>query len=140
MKKSTKTIVTVICLIILAIVAFGWLSGFMAKLKKVSTTEFFALCGVEAITAEQHENILNGTDEKYKSNNYQAQELLGKYYVVDTTKVLLVEKVTQNVYQLKAVFTNEVAANGFNTKEVVCYTSRMDMDNDLLEVLRFHHN
>jgi len=130
MKKSTKTIVTVICLIILALIAFGWLTSFVAGLKKVSTTEFFEHCGIDAVASDVQ------LTEEQKNAGYVVQQHQQNWYVVNTAQIKKIKKITQNVYQLKAEFEIEVTVNGFNTKEIVCFTSRMDMDNDLLELLR----
>ena len=121
MKKSTKTIITVILAAIVVIAAAVWMMSYFSKLKQVTTTEFFELCGIEAVT--------EGTPG--------SEEYLGNFYLVDKEKVSNIEKITLNVYKLTVKFTNDVTTSkNIPTKEIYCFTSRMDLDNDYLSVLK----
>jgi len=132
MKKSTKTIFTVIGVIVLVFVAFSILNNLLFGYTKVTTSEFFELCGITPATQDEYSNDTEGV-----------YDMGGVYYKVDSETVKKLKKVTINVYQLKADFTEikTLATDDGNKNlgyRVSCYFSRTDMDNNLLEILRLN--
>ncbi|MCI5837858.1 MAG: ATP-dependent zinc metalloprotease FtsH [Christensenellaceae bacterium] len=86
---------------------------------KVTTTEFFELCGITT-------KIDETSPESGKIE-----------YVVDKTKINNVKTVTIDVYALKAELNGRVTIQDKAiTNRIACNFSRADMDNELLEILR----
>ncbi len=124
MKKSTKTIISVILVVIVGVMLFSWLNNMLFGYKKVTTTEFFELCGITAVGPEKanEDNVIEGSD--------------GAFYQIAPDTVKTVNKLTINIYQLKADFSVAVQTESGFTQKVSCYFSRLDIDNQLLDVLR----
>ncbi len=119
MKKSTRTIVMVIVAFLAIAVAWSVIQNVLFGYTRVTTTQFFELCGITTVT-EENSAVTDGT------LNYKA----------DTTKIANVKKITIDVYSLKAEFNKSVTTESGITPRVYCYFSRADMDNELISVLR----
>ena len=119
MKKTTKTIIAIISVLVLLFLGYSLLNSMVFGYTKVTTTEFFELCGITT-------KIDETSPESGKIE-----------YVVDKTKINNVKTVTINVYALKAELNGRVTIQDKAiTNRIACNFSRADMDNELLEILR----
>ena len=119
MKKTTKTIIAIISVLVLLFLGYSLLNSMVFGYTKVTTTEFFELCGITT-------KIDETSSESGKIE-----------YVVDKTKINNVKTVTIDVYALKAELNGRVTIQDKAiTNRIACNFSRADMDNELLEILR----
>ncbi|MDD6927055.1 MAG: ATP-dependent zinc metalloprotease FtsH [Candidatus Borkfalkiaceae bacterium] len=119
MKKTTKTIIAIISVLVLLFLGYSLLNSMVFGYTKVTTTEFFELCGITT-------KIDETSPESGKIE-----------YVVDKTKINNVKTVTIDVYALKAELNGRVTIQDKAiTNRIACNFSRADMDNELLEILR----
>ncbi len=118
MKKTTKTIIAIVAVCLLAFLGYSLLRSALFGYTKVSTSEFFELCGITTKIDET-----SGDSGKIQ-------------YVVDKTKTANVDKITIDIYSLKADLKGRVTTSDKGvTTRIACNFTRENMDWELLSVL-----
>jgi len=134
MKKSTRTIITVLIIIGIAVGGYFLLNSLINGYEHVSTTDFFRLCGIERAADD-------ATLQEPGENGIAVVEFNGKKYIVNEFKLKTLKGVVIDVYQLKAEFTTDQYIEDGKGKpadvgpRIYCYFSRTTMDTDMIELL-----
>ena len=157
MKRSTRTIITVALAVVAFFILGSWLYNLVLGYQRVSTTEFFALCGVEAAPDYVESGSDGNVSEQEGGHTYTSalnfaantdseiyRNINGFYYKINKSSIENIKKITIDVYQLKVDFSSPVSyrtSTGTTSTSfrISCYFSRTDMDNAFLEVLRAYN-
>ncbi|MBO7377620.1 MAG: hypothetical protein J6U35_01955, partial [Clostridia bacterium] len=113
MNRTTRAVIAGIIAVALMIVVGSWAYNYFLGYREVNTSDFLKLCGIELaspIESEEGEGGANTVSTGLAADGDVTEiEVDGVKYLIDAEKISKIKKITVNVYQLRADFTEMVA-------------------------------
>ena len=137
MNRTTRAVIAGIIAVALMIVVGSWAYNYFLGYREVNTSDFLKLCGIELaspIESEEGEGGANTVSTALAADGDVTEiEVDGVKYLIDAEKISKIKKITVNVYQLRADFTEMVAYKGINDRtgksaHISCYFGRSNGD------------